>query len=378
MPSQTKESVSFDRSKILKRRLAGARRSIVAVEFYRRAAITISVVLGLFTALLFIDLVNELSAQARKTTSMSIVLLLGASTVWTIISLITQRKNDEELALAVERNHKDFDSKLISSVQFTQGKATIPDNAPIEMVHSMIKEAETESQSFKFSKIVNFRKMARALLFLMIVLVISGTWAFIKRDSINTLIGRAFGKEIAIPRDTVIVKIPQIKKVGIGDDVTMEFFVESKKSSELKATLTVQYDSKQKVELNLIRDETESGKYSTIIEDVPESFTYNASIDDARTDDHKITAFERPQIKGLSATQNYPEFTKQDPSEHVPGDFNFFPGRTFQQRKNSNRERSVLWKMKKEFHSSLTKQTGHQGPRRSWFPRVTFPGSASL
>ena len=153
MPSQTKESVSFDRSKILKRRLAGARRSIVAVEFYRRAAITISVVLGLFTALLFIDLVNELSAQARKTTSMSIVLLLGASTVWTIISLITQRKNDEELALAVERNHKDFDSKLISSVQFTQGKATIPDNAPIEMVHSMIKEAETESQSFKFSKI---------------------------------------------------------------------------------------------------------------------------------------------------------------------------------------------------------------------------------
>ena len=328
MPSQIKESVSFDRSKILKRRLAGARRSIVAVEFYRRAAITISVVLGLFTALLFIDLVNELSAQARKTTSMSIVLLLGASTVWTIISLITQRKNDEELALAVERNHKDFDSKLISSVQFTQGKATIPDNAPIEMVHSMIKEAETESQSFKFSKIVNFRKMARALLFLMIVLVISGTWAFIKRDSINTLIGRAFGKEIAIPRDTVIVKIPQIKKVGIGDDVTMEFFVESKKSSELKATLTVQYDSKQKVELNLIRDETENGKYSTIIEDVPESFTYNASIDDARTDDHKITAFERPQIKGLSATQNYPEFTKQDPSEHVPGDFNFFPGST--------------------------------------------------
>ena len=153
MPSQTKESVSFDRSKVLNRRLAGARRSIVAVEFYRRAAITVSVVVGLFTALLFIDLVNELSPPTRKTTSMSIVLLLGASTLWTIISLITQRKNDEELALAGERNCKDFDSKLISSIQFTQGKATIPNNAPIEMVRSMIREAETESERFKFSKL---------------------------------------------------------------------------------------------------------------------------------------------------------------------------------------------------------------------------------
>ena len=328
VPNQTKEPNKIDRSKVLKRRLASARRSIVAVEFYRRASITISVILALFTALLFIDLINELSAQTRKSSSMSIILLLGASTLWTIISLITQRKNDEELALAVERNYKDFDSRLISSIQFTQGKATIPKNAPIEMVHSMIREAETESERFKFSKIVNFKKMARALLFLMIVLSVSGTWAFIKRDSINTLIKRAFGQDIAIPRDTVIVKIPDIKRVGIGDDVTMEFFVESEKNSELKANLMVLYDSNQKVNLVLTQDQSEKGKYSAIIEDVPDSFTYNASIDDARTEDHKITAFERPQIKGLSATQNYPKFTKQEPSEHVPGDFTFFPGST--------------------------------------------------
>ena len=75
-----------------------------------------------------------------------------------MISLITQRKNDEKLALAVERNFKDFDSRLISSIQFTEGKATIPENAPIEMIHSMIREAETESRRFNFNKIVNFKK----------------------------------------------------------------------------------------------------------------------------------------------------------------------------------------------------------------------------
>jgi hypothetical protein len=326
VPNQTKESYKIGRSKILKRRLASARRSIVAVEFYRRAALTISIIIGLFTALLFIDLIIELSLETRKTSLTFIILLLGLSSLWTIISLITQRKNDEKLALAVERNYKDFDSRLISSIQFTEGKATIPENAPIEMIHSMIRETETESRRFKFNKIVNFKKTARAILLLLIVLTVSGGWTFLNRDAIDTLIKRAFGKEIAIPRNTRIVKIPQIEKVGIGDDVIMEFFVETKKSSELKGVLKIHYSSNQKINLPLTKDENIDGKYSAIIKDIPESFTYSASIDDARTGDYKVIALERPQIKGLTATQKYPEFTKQESSEHVPGDFTFFPG----------------------------------------------------
>ena len=338
MPNQTKESHKIGRSKILKRRLARARRSIVAVEFYRRTALTISIILGIFTALLFIDLINELSLQTRKINLISIQLLSGICGLWTIISLITQRKNDEELALTVEKHYKSFDSRLISSIQFHKGKATIPENAPIEMIHSMIREAEIESGRFKLNKIVNFKKTARAILLLLIVLSASGGLAFLNRNSIPTLLQRAFGKEIAIPRDTRIIKTPQIKKVGIGDDVTMDFFVETKKSSELKGILKIHYSSNQKMNLMLTKDENIDGKYSAIIKDIPESFTYNASIDDARTDKYEVIALERPQIKGLTATQKYPEFTKQESSEHVPGDFTFFPGSTVTLNLSSTKE----------------------------------------
>jgi hypothetical protein len=338
VPNQTKESHKIGRSKILKRRLARARRSIVAVEFYRRTALTTSIILGIFTALLFIDLINELSLQARKINLISIQLLSGICGLWTIISLITQRKNDEELALTVEKHYKNFDSRLISSIQFHKGKATIPENAPIEMIHSMIREAEIESGRFKLNKIVNFKKTARAILLLLIVLSASGGLAFLNRNSIPTLLQRAFGKEIAIPRDTRIIKTPQIKKVGIGDDVTMDFFVETKKSSELKGILKIHYSSNQKMNLMLTKDENIDGKYSAIIKDIPESFTYNASIDDARTDKYEVIALERPQIKGLTATQKYPEFTKQESSEHVPGDFTFFPGSTVTLNLSSTKE----------------------------------------
>ncbi|MEE3177636.1 MAG: hypothetical protein VX269_09805, partial [Verrucomicrobiota bacterium] len=109
------------------------------------------------------------------------------------------------MALTVEKHYKKFDSRLISSIQFHKGKATIPENAPIEMIHSMIREAETESGRSKFNKIVNFKQTARAIILLLIVLSSSGGWVFLNRDSIPTLIDRAFGKEIAIPRDTRIV-----------------------------------------------------------------------------------------------------------------------------------------------------------------------------
>ena len=140
------------------------------------------------------------------------------------------------------------------------------------------------------------------------------------------LLKRAIGKQIEIPRDTVIVNLPEIKRVGIGDNVTLSYKVKSKKTTELNAKLKVNFDSGRKNLINLERSESDETIYSTIIEDVPESFTFNAQIDDAKTTSLKIIAIERPSIKKISATQNYPKFTKQDSTRHVPGDFTFFPG----------------------------------------------------
>ena len=54
----------------------------------------------------------------------------------------TKWKNDETLALEIERKNKDFDSRLISSIQFAKRKAKFPENAPMSMVHNMILETK--------------------------------------------------------------------------------------------------------------------------------------------------------------------------------------------------------------------------------------------
>ena len=311
---------------MLRNKLARTRFSILAVELVRRIAITFSVLITLLTSLLFLDLLADLDIQTRSLLLFTIITLTAILTIWSLFSLITKWKNDETLALEIERKNKDFDSRLISSIQFAKRQAAFPENAPMSMIHNMILETKDASKKFNFLKIVNPKALTRATLIFFVIIITSGIWVYSEKDNIPILVKRALGEQIEIPRDTTIIEEPNISKVGIGDNIQMTFKVKSKKNSELKANLNIEYNSGRNVKVSLERTEKEPDTYTGTIEDVPESFSFDAQIDDAKTKTLTVTAIERPTIKNISATQVYPEFTKQSPTNHVPGDFTFFPG----------------------------------------------------
>ena len=312
--------------RVLRNKLARTRFSILAVELARRLTVTFSFLITLLTSLLFLDLLADLEIETRSLLLFSIITLTAILIIWSLFSLITKWKNDETLALEIERKNKDFDSRLISSIQFAKRKAKFPENAPMSMVHNMILETKDVSKKFNFLKVVNPKALTRATLIFFVIIITSGIWAYSEKDNIPILVKRALGEQIEIPRDTIIVEEPNISRVGIGDNIQMTFKVKSKKTSELKANLNVDYNSGRKITVPLERTETEPDTYTGTIEDVPESFSFDAQIDDAKTKTLTVTAIERPTIKNISATQVYPEFTKQSPTNHVPGDFTFFPG----------------------------------------------------
>ena len=319
-------SIPQNTIRVLRNKLARTRLSILAVELARRIAITFSVLVTLLTSLLFLDLLADLDIQTRSLLLFSIITLTAILTIWSLFSLITKWKNDETLALEIERKNKDFDSRLISSIQFAKRQAAFPENAPMSMIHNMILETKDASKKFNFLKIVNPKALTRATLIFFVIIITSGIWVYSEKDNIPILVKRALGEQIEIPRDTTIIEEPNISKVGIGDNIQMTFKVKSKKNSELKANLNIEYNSGRNVKVSLERTEKEPDTYTGTIEDVPESFSFDAQIDDAKTKTLTVTAIERPTIKNISATQMYPKFTKQSPTNHVPGDFTFFPG----------------------------------------------------
>lgn len=342
-------------SKLLSRRLSSAGNKIVATEFLRRLATTVALGLLLFSLALLFDWFAELSVNNRQILLIAISSVTAGHAIWTLACLVTQQRSQEELALMVESDHPSFDSRLISAVQFAAGKAAVPANAPSSMIKAMVTETEQEARRFRFGNIVDRRKMARAILLLIGTVILAGSGGvIIGKQNLEILLARAFGATTPIPRETRIIQAPGEIRVGIGDTIELNFTAQSIADGvELpeEGELSVKYINGRKETLLLPRKKTNAedytlapdesnkaiklvpvqrqdstGTYAVTIADIQESFDFQATINDARTDKIKVTALERPKVADIKGTQTYPSFTGNPPTEHSPGDFTLFPG----------------------------------------------------
>ena len=350
----TSSSKLVNKSRLLSNRLSSAGNKIVATEFLRRLACTIALGLLLFSLSLLFDWFAELSITNRKILLIAISSVTVGHVIWTLASLITQQKSHEELALMVEKDHPGFNSRLISAVQFAEGKAAIPANAPSSMIKAMVSETEQEASRFQFADIVDRRKMARAILLLMGIISLAGIGAYIiGKQNLDILLARAFGATIPIPHETRIIKAPREMLVGIGDTIELSFTAESmvdnvdlpeegelninyvngRKESLLLPRMTEEVtlaanETNTTIEPVALNESALTGTYKVTISDIQESFDFQATINDARTGKINVRAIERPQVESITGTQTYPSFTGNSPTQHAPGDFTLFPGGT--------------------------------------------------
>jgi len=350
----TSSRTLVNKSRLLSNRLSSAGSKIVATEFLRRLACTIALGLLLFSLSLLFDWFAELSVTNRKILLVAISSVTAGHVIWTMAALITQKKSHEDLALMVEKDHPDFNSRLISAVQFAAGKAAVPANAPSSMIKAMVSETEQEAGRFQFANIVDRRKMARAILLLMGIIALAGSGAFIiGKQNLNILLARAFGATTPIPHETRIIKAPGEMLVGIGDTIELSFtaqsmvdnvdlpaegelnvnYINGRKESLLLPRMTEEVtlaanESNTTIEPVALNESTLTGTYKVTISDIQESFDFQATINDARTGKINVRAIERPQVESISGTQTYPSFTGNPPTQHAPGDFTLFPGGT--------------------------------------------------
>jgi hypothetical protein len=202
-------------------KLRGKLRALITLEGVAR----ILAVLGLLVVLTFLfDWATPLPATLRLVLTLFCALVLVLAFWRSLVSPLTRRMTDDQVAVAVERRFPDLNDKLISTVQLAR---LGPDegffNSP-EMVEALIKETEEEVKQRKFRGVFSGGSIARFwLLALMFVVLIGG---FAVADANFGKIARLYMARFLTPfsapdwpRYNQLEVVDPILTVAKGDDV---------------------------------------------------------------------------------------------------------------------------------------------------------------
>ncbi|MCH2330774.1 MAG: hypothetical protein MK312_04480, partial [Roseibacillus sp.] len=209
------------------------------VEFVRRLALAGSVTLLGLAGVLAVDWATDLSLEVRTGVLLFLGGLVGLLLLRALVALVTQRRDEESLALMVEEREPGFQSRLIAAVQFARGKATVPDRDARQMVERMVDDTEAYAKPMRLTEVVNTGPLKRALLVLFLLAVVAGGGYYAGGGITQDLLKRAFLADVPVPRATRVVWTSQDLKVGIGDSVTVEAEVAGYEPEE--GTLRIHY-----------------------------------------------------------------------------------------------------------------------------------------
>ena len=308
----------------LRSKLAAVGRKLVRVEVIRRLAIAASVAVAGLALLLAVDWLADLSLEARTVVLTGLGTLVALLVLGAMAALVTQRRDEESLALMVEHEQPGFRSRLIASVPVTRGKASIPDEGGQVMVERLLEDTETYAKPLALTEVVKTGPLKRALLAALLLGGIAVGGYVAGGGITQDLLKRAFLSDVPVPRATRVAWVSGVAKIGIGDPVTLE--AQASGHQPDSGTLRIRYESGRRQKVTMEPLDGKPGRFGATLENVQESFTCVATLHDGRSERRTVRALPRPAVVELTGRQTYPDYTKLPPSEHRPGEFLLFPG----------------------------------------------------
>lgn len=314
-------------------KLAGLRRRLVRLEVTRRLAIAGAVVIAGIGVAAALDWRFEFPMAVRR--GWLVVAAVGAAALlgWALAAVVTARRDDESLALLVERRIPALRGRLIACVQLAMGKGSIPAGAAAAgMIERLRGETESRVASLAFESAADAGRCRRALMTLLVVIVAAGAAVLAWGGVAGDLVRRALLADIPVPRATRVVWTTGDVTVGLGEPLALRARARGFLPDSGTLRIRTSSGSRERFPMVAVPDsaavQTPPGErlYEAIVEDVRESFTWVAAIHDGHGPEQRVRALPRPVVEDLVGVQTYPAFTGLSPSEHRSGEFLLVPG----------------------------------------------------
>lgn len=304
-------------------RIADVRRKHLSVSAANGAALAISFLVLALAVEMFFDWLIDLPIALRAIALVIDLSVVGYLLSRFIIQPMLAGPDEDELALAIEREHERFGGRLIATVQLSRPEALSPGISEV-MVRVTVEQAERIAADFDFGRVVKMdplkRRAAVAAGALLLALVLLAAWA----PSSMALLRRAMLSIEPVPRKTRVMPVTTGELVAIGDDVPI--LADAAGIRPSYGSVEIRYQSGASQTLNMSPLSNPVGRFGGTMQAVQESFKFQVRLGDGHGDWYNVTALARPSLAGVDFWQIYPAYTHLPPVHRMPGDLILLEG----------------------------------------------------
>ena len=293
-------------SSLITTKLAAARSRHVAVAIGEGLSQAIVFAICWIAATMILDRLFELPYLFRAVTLAALLASLGWIIAKRLVFPIVYGPDDEELALAVERECPEFRTRLIAAVQLSRPNA-ITAGSSASLVRAMVAQTEELATPLNFAGVIKTDRLIKVGIALAIALVLSSATFLWGGHRSRALLQRAFLFNIALPTRTSVTVLTDASTIGRGDDLRLLARADGYIPSYGRAEIT--YASGKRATYTLAPVKEDPTTFAAYVNAVQESFTYRIWLYDGHSDTMKVTVLQRPAVASINCTLVYPAYT---------------------------------------------------------------------
>lgn len=247
-------------------------------------------------------------------------------------------ENDYQIAIKIGKKFPLIHDRLLNMIQIYENKGKELKNSkmPIysyELIDSAFSDFFEEIKNINFLEAIDYRKLKssnrRVLYISFFILLIFVFFPNTMSNSIYQLL--KYNVNFVKPSEINLIITPGNTEVVKGENVTIKINAEGAPVKIL--TLNIRQVGVTKFEPIILKPtyfnkESNDYSFSHIIPNIKSSIEYFVEVLDVKSKNYKITVLDRPVIKSLQLTLDYPNYTKlpQRKLEENVGDVSALPG----------------------------------------------------
>ena len=301
----------------LRARVLEAHRVWKRTLFWTGCGIAIVGLISILAGAAIVDLLMPLPGSVRIVLLIGIIGAVGYLLYRYLIQPLRVKLTPHDVALNVERKHRDLEDRLVSALQF--GEAETEDPIKSHLLQRLVTDAVERTDGIDFKATIDKSKKRKHIGIAVAVLAGCALIALIFPTELNISINRLLSPwEKTEPVFTTKLTVePGNARILRGRSLAINLEVTGKAADKARLIYkkgdSAADTESQHQEIDMMQIEGEKHRFGYEIFNINENMEYYVTANGIESERYTVEVFDMPKVTAVEVTYTYPEYTQLNP-----------------------------------------------------------------